>query len=248
MTSTRRDLIKGSLALSLMGVTSTKANVTKRIAFVHSAGWEEGEHRVNPLYLAFANALALQNWHLDGALKTAEFMYRPLRGRYPNGDGGEIKRGLEQLRQADLVVAAGGLVSAKAANGVDATKQTNNFIYIIGAPTASSDINNAKGGVNLNSWNANSNQNQNSLRLAKAVALATAGTMNSQILLLQNANSANQAAEYANWVSLGGSPSWPTISIFPCSRAGISILIAAMPSATRCRWPWQIYQAESKEL
>jgi hypothetical protein len=215
MTNTRREFIKGSLALSVMTVSSARAQAPKkRIALVHSAGWEEHTSLSNPLYQDFAAGLAQHQYYL-GSTGNENYLYRAVRGHYKDQDNGDdIKSALDGATahaNIDLVIAAGGFVSAK---GVSRANNGPKFLYIVGATPSANDLgNNAIGGVNLNSIV------QNGARLLSLTNAASA--LPKDILLLQNYNSRNRRDEATNWATqLHGMVPDPSSKYFPLFQPG----------------------------
>src|SRR5690242_5878727 len=99
MSETRREFIKGSLALSLLTVSDASAQSGKQIGIVHSATWGDAD----PLEACFKQGLEDQDWtptsrrgetargrrrEAKRASKPVRYLYESAQGKYGGQYGG----------------------------------------------------------------------------------------------------------------------------------------------------------------
>jgi hypothetical protein len=209
MSESRRHFIKGSLALSLLTVSNASAQAGKQIGIVHSATWGDGD----PLEACFKQGLEDQNWTPTSGRRAAErgssrrairplkpvrYRYEFVQGQYGGQYGGTfgqdgIAAAIKKLGTVDLVVAAGGNISAQAA--ADANVK---FLFLIGVMPPNGFGAGALGGVNLDT----ASQGQHQARINAFTSIAD----KSKIYLVQNYNSAMADQEAKTWQGLKAGP------------------------------------------
>jgi hypothetical protein len=213
MTESRRDFIKGSIALSLLTVSSSASAQTKTIGLVHSAGWADAD----PLEACFKEGLkAAGGWtpaaerrrrrrHASApASKPITYHYKAMDGGYGGQYGGSlgqnaITTAIQGFGAVDLIVAAGGNISAQAAADAAAANSNVKFVFLLGVMPAAGFGAGAQGGVNLDT----PSQNQARINALTSVNDKT------KICLVQNYNSAMAGPtgpEATAWANLNAGP------------------------------------------
>jgi len=200
MNESRRDFIKGSLAISVITVSKATrtqaAPAKKRVALVVSTKKKDNHEA------AFAQALSNFHWH-------------PVRNdKHADGDYGKIKNDAGNVAsQVDLIVAAGGLPTAIAvATALREGSSATPFVFLVGRyprsasgyDAAAADLfnsSNKAGGVDQNV----PAQNQSNFKLLKdnhGVAIDKVGL----IVNDQNPITTPEVAEWRNITDSGKQP------------------------------------------
>jgi hypothetical protein len=141
MTQNRRDVIKSSIAITLLTVSKASAQGARprKIGIVHSTGF------VSEFEACFLQGLYEGGWEKHPAAtpkKPVNILIKTARGQYGPGPGGHkgLRKAISDHGQVDLIVAAGGLVSQASANE-ELTSSPWPFVYLSGRvpPIASKD-------------------------------------------------------------------------------------------------------------
>jgi len=214
MTGNRRDFIKATAAMSVVGASNAVAQQTQRppqstfladnipwIGLLHSTALEP------EIEVGFLDGLRQQNWEGDPIQLVAQRKQVVIRkingnGRYLNNNFDDLKKGVTDLKThtsqyLNLLVAAGGLVSGRAALQV----QTMGIPVLVVLGRANQDLQQStdpKFGGYFFDYPIGASQNQN--LMTKISKLNTQyGVPFDKMCLLYNGNSFMGSAELADW-------------------------------------------------
>jgi hypothetical protein len=196
MITNRRNFIKATATVSLLGTSAARADASSPwICFLHStrldAAWQQG----------FLDGLAGQNKNGDpentSTSNDVNILFHNAGGKYQANNNSNLQRAISNMiselqSQPKLIVAAGGMVSALAADG-----QTKGIpILVIMGRTATFN-----GGQSVGGWYMDDTSNGN-VTLAKKSALLAGSPFNrptSQQWLIYNGNSKMGSDEAKEW-------------------------------------------------
>jgi hypothetical protein len=197
MKKDRRDFIKASAAIGMFGVTEASAQTPKKIGFVVST--RDNTNHV----LSFMQALEDRGWSGSDKVRffweSAEGAYGSSHTELPDHAKKHIDRGV------DLIVAAGGLMSAIAVAQVLRNRSSSiKFVYLIGRTPLSSDpnygdtsvfatSNNKAGGVDQNIVT------QNEKNCSDLYQISSNGVTPGNVGLIVNHNNVITAPEIKEW-------------------------------------------------
>jgi hypothetical protein len=215
----RRDFIKATAAISVLGVSEAvgepaqqrrtgRPRTNPKIGIVHSTVHHPNMHN------AFMQALVDKGWGSKVTVQPFHQLGDPDSNPY-----GDNRPDLKNLAKAfisngvmvDLVVAAGGLICGKAAKEAFAeigqSAKDVPFIFIVGTQSTDLDSPNKSGGVDLNT------PAQNDYRVT--LLHGKDGQVTPQnVSLIVNANAAMADAEVQTWVT-GGHSANLVVRVFP---------------------------------
>jgi hypothetical protein len=185
MAGSRRDLMKATLAISVLSVYNARAQSgpDKVIGIIHTTWWDSEFDK------CFKRGLSDSGWLPRVRIP---FLLKPVRGHY----GGtykhdELRKAIKDHGNVDVIVAAGGGVAAAAAQDQILGK-TPKFVFLVGHLPALSPYPSGAGGVVTNTPAQNPNRVQKLKELDASIDLT-------QVWLVQNFNSNFIDPEAAAW-------------------------------------------------
>jgi hypothetical protein len=188
MTQHRRDFIKSSIALTFISVSKVSADQPKKIGVVSSIKLKKHDEQMD----CFMAGLAQKGWTETGTVKHVNVPNpKEAEGRYGGAYGIVwIKSLVNDHLPVDLIVAAGGVVSRRAASGVLSHLATSTpYVYLSGSAPQTPSVPGKYCGVILNI-----------AALYPAARTSLVGEADAgDVWLVQNANSYYAPGELDEW-------------------------------------------------